>query len=130
MRRLQLIEALTAEPNRLRGESVAKVCKSLRESITWLKRRIAAMDKELDRTIRHNPEFSALSDRVPSVPGVGTHTAHMITAGLPELGRLDRRQIAALVGIAPLNRDGGKSHGRRFCWGGRADVRSALYTAA
>lgn len=130
MRRLQLIETLTAEQNRLRGETVPKVRKSVTDSIKWLKRQIAALNNELDRTIRKNPEFSALSDRVQGVPGVGTNTARMIAASLPELGQLTRQQIAALVGIAPLNRDSGKSHGRRFCWGGRAEVRSALYMAA
>ena len=129
LRRLQLIEALTAEQNRLQGESVPKVRKSLTDSIAWLKRQIAALDKDLDRTIRKNPEFSALSDQVQGVPGVGPNTARMIAASLPELGRLTRQQIAALVGIAPLNRDSGKSHGRRFCWGGRAEVRSTLYMA-
>jgi len=129
MRRAQLIEALTAEENRLRGETVPKVCKSLNASIAWLGKQIAALDKELDRTIRKNPEFTALSDRVQSVPGVGPNTARMIAASLPELGRLSRHKIAALVGVAPLNRDSGKSHGRRFCWGGRSEVRSAIYMA-
>lgn len=130
MRRLQLLEALTAEQNRLRGESVAAVCKSLKGSIAWHKRQIAALDKDLDRTIRGNKEFSALSEQVQSVPGVGPNTARMIAASLPELGKLNRQAIAALVGIAPLSRDSGKHHGRRFCWGGRAEVRSALYMAA
>ena len=129
MRRVQLIETLTAEQNRLRGETVPTVLKSLADSIAWLKRQIAALDEDLDRTIRKNPEFSALNEQVQSVPGVGPNTARMIAASLPELGRLNRQKIAALVGVAPLNRDSGKRQGKRFCWGGRAEVRSALYMA-
>lgn len=129
MRRAQLIEALIAEQNRLRGETDPDVLKSLDKSIAWLKREIALVDKKLDRTIGGNPEFSALSEVVQSVPGVGPQTAKMLAASLPELGTLTRQQIAALVGIAPLNRDSGKSQGRRFCWGGRLEVRCALYMA-
>ena len=130
MRRAQLVEALTAEQNRLRGKTVPKVRKSIKDSAAWLKKQITALDKELDRTIRGNPEFAALSDQVRSVPGVGPNTACMIAASLPELGKLNRQQIAALVGIAPLNRDSGKGKGKRFCWGGRSEVRSVLYMAA
>ena len=130
MRRVQLIESLTAEQNRLRGETVPTVLKSIKASIAWLKRQIAALDENLDQTVRGNPEFSALSDQVRSVPGVGPNTAHMLAASLPELGQLNRQEIAALVGVAPLNRDSGKSHGRRFCWGGRSEVRRVLYMAA
>lgn len=129
MRRAQLIENLIAEQNRLRGETDPDVLKSLDKSIAWHKREIALVDKKLDRTIGGNPEFSALSEVVQSVPGVGPQTARMLAASLPELGNLTRQQIAALVGIAPLNRDSGKSQGKRFCWGGRAEVRCALYMA-
>lgn len=129
MRRAQLIETKIAEDNRLRGETVARVRKSLKASIAWHKRQIAALDKALDRTIKGNPEFSALSEVVQSVPGVGDNTARMLAASLPELGQLSRQKIAALVGVAPLNHDSGKAHGKRFCWGGRAEVRCALYMA-
>ena len=130
MRRAQLIEARIAEEHRLRGETVPLVRKSLQASIAWLKRQIAALDNQLDRTIKGNPEFAALSEVVQSVPGVGPNTARMLAASLPELGKLSRQKISALVGIAPLNRDSGKSQGKRFCWGGRAEVRCALYMAA
>jgi len=130
MRRAQLIEARIAEENRLPGERVKEVRKSLRDSIAWLNRQIALLDRKLDRTIKGNPEFSALSERVQSVPGVGPNTARMLAASLPELGKLSRQKIAALVGIAPLNHDSGKTQGKRFCWGGRAEVRCALYMAA
>lgn len=130
MRRLQLIESKLAEENRLRDEVVPKVRKSVKDSIAWLKRQIKMLDQELDRTIKGSPTFSEQSELIQSVPGIGTNTANMIQACLPELGTLNRRSIAALVGVAPLNRDSGKSRGRRFCWGGRAEVRSALYMAA
>ena len=129
MRRAQLIENVIAEQNRLRGETDPDVLKSLNKSIAWLKREIALLDAKLDRTIDGNPEFSALSEVVQSVPGVGPQTARMLAASLPELGTLTRQQIAALVGIAPLNRDSGKTQGKRFCWGGRAEVRCAMYMA-
>jgi transposase len=129
-RRAQLIETRIAEQNRLQGETVTPVRQSLKETLAWLERQIAKLDRELDRTIKGNPEFAALSDIVQSVPGVGPHTAQMIAANLPELGTLNRKQIAALVGVAPLNRDSGKLHGKRFCWGGRGNVRRALYMAA
>jgi len=130
IRRAQLIEAKLAEENRLQGELVKDVRKSLKASIVWLERQIAALDRNLDRTIKGHPEFRALSEVVQSVPGVGPQTARMIAASLPELGTLTRQKIAALVGIAPLNHDSGKVQGRRFCWGGRAEVRCALYMAA
>ena len=130
MRRGQLVETKVAEENRLGGETVAKVRKSLKASIAWLERQIAQLDRELDRTIRGNPQFAALSDTLETVPGVGPNTVRMIAAALPELGTLSRQKISALVGIAPLNHDSGKAQGRRFCWGGRAEVRCALYMAA
>jgi transposase len=129
MRRAQLVESKVAEENRLRGETNPDVSKSLDKSIAWLRREIATLDAKLDRTIKGNPEFAALSETVLSVPGVGPQTTRMLAAALPELGSLTRQQIAALVGIAPLNRDSGKHHGKRSCWGGRAEVRCALYMA-
>ena len=91
---------------------------------------IGALDKELDRTIRNNPDFAEQSELIQTVPGVGDKTTYMLLAALPELGTLTRQKIAALVGVAPLNRDSGKTRGKRFCWGGRSNVRSALYMAA
>ena len=129
MRRAQLIEMKIAEENRLRGETVKQVRKSIEKIITTVQREIAALDKKLDLTIMGNPEFAALSELISEVPGVGPQTVRMVAASLPELGLLNRKKIAALVGIAPLNRDSGKSQGKRFCWGGRAEVRCALYMA-
>mgnify|MGYP001571259100 CR=1 FL=1 len=130
MRRAQLIENKQAEDNRLAGETVSKVRRSLKDSIAWHERQIAALDRELDRTIKGNPEFDALSGLVQTVPGVGPNTARMVAACLPELGTLTRQQIAALVGVAPLAKDSGQYRGKRFCWGGRKGVRCALYMAA
>lgn len=130
MRRLQLVSARDAEKNRLAGETVPRVLKSLQASIAWLKRQIDALDKELDRTVRNNPDFAEQSELIQSVPGVGDKTTYMLLASLPELGTLTRQKIAALVGVAPLNRDSGKTQGKRFCWGGRGNVRAVLYMAA
>lgn len=130
MRRLQLIETKIAEQNRLRLETVVRVRKSIEKSIAWLAHEIEMLDKELDRTIKNNPEFAAVRDLVIEVPGVGENTVRMLVACLPELGTLSRQKISALTGIAPLNKDSGKSQGKRFCWGGRAEVRNTLYMAA
>lgn len=84
----------------------------------------------MDRTIQNHPHFAEPDEVIQSVPGVGRNSANMLIACLPELGHLTRQQIAALVGVAPFARDSGKSHGRRYCWGGRIEVRCALYMAA
>ena len=129
-RRAQLIENLTREKNRLQGETVPHVRRSIKDSIAWHERQIARLDKELDQFMKNSADFSGQSDRLQSVPGVGPNLARVIVACLPELGTLNRYKIAALVGVAPLNKDSGKSSGKRFCWGGRVEVRCALYMAA
>lgn len=129
-RRAQLIENLTREKNRLQGETVPHVRKSLKDSIAWHERQIARLDKEMDQFMKSRPHLSGPSERLQSVPGVGPVLTRMIVACLPELGTLNRYKIAALVGVAPLNRDSGKWSGKRFCWGGRIEVRCALYMAA
>jgi transposase len=129
-RRAQLVENLTREKNRMHGEFVTKARKSIKDSIDWHERQIAQLDKELDRFIKDSPTLSGQAELVKKVPGVGDNMARVILACLPELGTLNRHQIAALVGVAPLNRDSGKSSGKRFCWGGRVEVRCALYMAA
>jgi transposase len=130
MRRRQLIDTKIAEENRLQGETVHRVRKSLKAGIAWLDRQIAGLDQDLARTIKNNPLFAEQNEVLQSAPGIGSNTVNMLLASLPELGTLTRRSIAALVGVAPLNRDSGKTKGKRFCWGGRAEVRSALYMAA
>ena len=93
-------------------------------------RQLEHLDGAIDEVVRRDPERRARDELLQSVPGVGAVTASVLIAELPELGRLDRRRIAALAGVAPFNRDSGRMRGRRSVWGGRAAVRSALYMAA
>ncbi|MFC1937572.1 IS110 family transposase [Chloroflexota bacterium] len=127
-RRIQLLEMITAETNRLRG--VPKVLKGRIEAhIDWLKHELADTDRELKGMIEKDPVWREKDSLLQSTPGVGPTLSATLIAQLPELGTLNRRQIAALVGVAPLNRDSGKMHGRRIVWGGRANVRAVLYMA-
>lgn len=98
-----------------------------RQIIDWLERQLHDVDQDLDSMIRNGPLWAAKSDLLQSVPGVGPNLSRTLIAELPELGRLSHKQIAALVGVAPLARDSGKMRGKRMIWGGRATVRSALY---
>lgn len=127
-RRRQLIEMLTAEKNRLR-QAAGPVRGDIQAHIAWLECRLKDMDKGLSEIIQASPVWREKDDLLQSVPGIGPNTANALLAELPELGRLNRRQIAALVGVAPLNRDSGQMRGRRAIWGGRRHVRSALYMA-
>lgn len=127
-RRRQLLEMLTAEQNRL-GATPAGLRAELRDHIADLTRRVAQLDRDLDAQLRAHPGWRTQEDLLRSVPGIGPVTARTLLASLPELGTLDRRAIAALVGVAPLARDSGTLHGRRSCWGGRAVVRAPLYMA-
>jgi transposase len=127
-RRQQLMEMVTAEENRLETAQ-PKVARELREHLGWLKKRVKRLDKEIEGMMHSRPEWSMKEEILRSVPGVGPVLSAAIIAGLPELGRADRRQIAALVGVAPLNRDSGTLRGRRCVWGGRAPLRSVLYMA-
>jgi transposase len=128
VRRRQLVEMLTAEENR-RGLVPAVLRAELEDHIADLRRRVAQLDQDLAQHLRASPLWRAQEDLLRSVPGIGPVTARTLLANLPELGTLDRRAIAALVGVAPLARDSGTQHGRRSCWGGRAAVRTALYMA-
>lgn len=129
-RRRQLIEMLTAEKNRL-GQVFVRggkpVRKSLKAHITFLERQLAMTDTELGALVRESPVWRERDDLLQSAPGVGPVLSRTILAALPELGRLDRKAIAALVGVAPLNRDSGQMRGKRMIFGGRAPVRTALY---
>lgn len=129
-RRRQLLEMLGAEQNRLRHDPPPAVQKGLQKHVRWLKRQLADVDDDLERVVRDSPLWRGKDDLLQSVPGIGPVTSRTLLAELPELGRLNRREIAALVGVAPLNRDSGTFRGRRFVWGGRAAVRRTLYMAA
>lgn len=127
-RRRQLLEMLVAERQRL-GRAMPRVRTSLKRHIAWLERTIHDLDGDLGRMVHNSPLWRAHEDLLRSVPGVGPNLTVTLLAELPELGALDRRQIAALVGVAPMNRDSGAFRGRRTVWGGRASVRAALYMA-
>jgi len=126
-RRHQLVEMLTAEKNRL-GQAVAKAVRAgIQEHIRWLEKRLADIDRDLADAIGRTPVWREKDELLRSVQGVGPVLSTTLLAGLPELGALGRKQIAALVGVAPLNRDSGRYRGKRMVWGGRARVREALY---
>ena len=127
-RRRQLLEMLTAERNRL-ALARRSVRASVQQHVRWLERRVQDTDRDLSATIQRSPLWRTTDDLLRSVPGVGPITARMLIALLPELGALSRREIASLVGVAPLNRDSGHHRGRRVIWGGRATVRAPLYMA-
>jgi len=128
-RRRQLIEMMVAEKTRLSTASKA-VRKRIEAHIRWLETELDRADKDLDHSIRQSPIWCENEDLLRSVPSVGPVVSRTLLAELPELGRLNRKQIAALVGIAPLNCDSGTFRGRRGIWGGRATVRAVLYMAA
>jgi transposase len=128
-RRRQILEMLQAERNRLEHARGA-VRKDVMEHIRYLKKRLARVSTDLEQRIRESPVWRAKEDLLRSVPGVGPIVSRTLVAELPELGRLSRQEIAALVGVAPLNRDSGRWKGKRSTWGGRASVRAVLYMAA
>ena len=117
-----------AERNRL-ALARAAVRKDRRQYIRWLERRLNDIDGHIAGRIRESPIWRGQENLPRSVPGIGPVTASVIIVGLPERGKITRRQIAALVGCAPLNRDSGQWRGHRAIWGGRAQIRSALYMA-
>jgi len=127
-RRRQLVEMLTAEKNRL-STAPKPIRKSVRAHITWLERELMHTDTDLAQTIRESPVWREKDELLRSVPGVGPVLTTTSLANLPELGTLTSKQIAALVGVAPLNRDSGTLRGKRTVWGGRAHVRATLYMA-
>jgi transposase len=128
-RRRQLLEMLTAERNRL-GLARPPVARRIRTHIRWLERELADVDRDLGRLIEQSPLWRTQDDLLQSVPGVGPVVSRTLLGELPELGRLTHKQIAALVGVAPLARDSGTLRGRRLVWGGRASERAVLYMGA
>jgi transposase len=127
-RRRQLLEMRVAEQNRSRGVP-PRIRAQIREHIAWLNRCLAELDRELGQLVRSSPVWQERVDLLRSTPGVGPVLSATILADLPELGSLSHKQIAALVGLAPLNQDSGNKRGKRVVWGGRASVRGALYMA-
>lgn len=128
-RRSQLVVMLTAEKNR-RQQAPERVRPRIEAHSAWLDGALVELNHELDETLRASPVWREREKVLRSVPGVGPILALTLLADLPELGTLGHKQLAALVGVAPLNRDSGASHGRRLIWGGRARVRTALYMSA
>jgi len=128
-RRRQVVEMIGMESNRLRQARHARVQRTIRLTLKTLEAQLAGLDRDIDNIVRRSPIWRADDDLLTSVPGVGGVTSRTLIADLPELGHIDRRRIAALVGIAPINRDSGQMRGRRTIAGGRADVRNALYMA-
>ncbi len=128
-RRRQILEMMTAERNRL-THAIPSVRRDLVQHIRWLERRLRDVDHDLARTVQSSPVWRAKENLLRSVPGIGPVVSRTLLGDLPELGALNRKQIAALVGVAPLARDSGTLKGKRLVWGGRARVRAALYMAA
>ena len=106
-----------------------EVRKSIADHLKWLENQLKRVDQDLDSEMQ-KPQWRPRKDRLQTVPGVGRILSAVLLAMLPELGHLNRKQVAALVGVAPLNIDSGRSTGRRRTWGGRANVRAVLYMAA
>ena len=127
-RRRQLVEMLTAEKNR-RASAPKVLHRSIDEHIRWLEKRLAGFDDELGELIRNTPLWRERDALLRSVPGVGKVLSSTLLAQLPELGMLNRKQIAVLAGLAPFNRDSGSMRGSRRIWGGHAQVRRVLYMA-
>lgn len=128
-RRRQVLDMLTVEKNRL-VTVYAKMRADIQAHIAWLSTRLKALDEEIEDFVEGMPAWKEKDALLQSVPGVGPVTSATMLGMLPELGQLNRQQIAALVGVAPVNRDSGKKRGKRKIFGGRAEVRSVLYMAA
>ena len=128
-RRRQVVEMICMETNRLHQARNPRVQRMLKATLKTLSAQLAELDHDIDDTVRRSPIWRAADDLLTSVPGIGDVTAHTLIADLPELGQLDRRRVAALVGVAPINRDSGQMRGKRTIAGGRVEVRNALYMA-
>jgi transposase len=130
-RRRQLLEMIGMERARLEhAPPIGPLTRELRRHIRWLERRVQDVDDDIGTSIAAHPVWRVNETLLRSVPGIGPTTARTLLAELPELGQLDRRRIAALVGVAPMNCDSGQYRGQRHIWGGRASVRATLYMAA
>jgi transposase len=128
-RRRQIVDMLTVEKNRLHTVRAA-FRPNIEEHIAWLNRSLAELDEEINHFVQGSSLWKEQDELLRSVPGVGRITSSTLLAMLPELGKLNRQEIAALVGVAPVNKDSGRKQGKRRVYGGRATVRSVLYMAA
>lgn len=129
-RRCQLIDMRTMENNRLASCTDAKVRANLKKHLAWLERHIDDADHDLGEAVKNNPDWQARDQLQRSVPGIGNVVSQALLAGLPELGHVTGKKLAALAGLAPYADDSGKHHGKRRIIGGRAQVRHKLYMAA
>ena len=129
-RRRQVVDMLTMEKNRLAIAATDRMKKAIKKHIVWLEEALRRADDDIDNAVKNSPAWREQEDLLLSVPGIGPVSARTMLAELPELGSLNRKKIAALVGVAPLNRDSGTLKGTRSCWGGRATIRQVLYMAA
>ena len=128
-RRHQVVSIVVAEKNRLRS-AITAVRPRIEAHIAWLEQELSDIDEGLRQTLRSSPEWREKDDILRSVPGVGEQLSLALLSQLPELGTLNRREVAALVGVAPFNRDSGTLRGKRQIWGGRARLRAVLYMGA
>jgi transposase len=128
-RRRQVVEMIGMEANRRRQAEDARVRRTIEATLAALRAALVELDREIDDTLRGSPAWREVEELLTSVPGVGGITARTLIAELPELGALDRRSLAALVGVAPVNRDSGRRRGHRAIAGGRTAVRNVLYMA-
>lgn len=129
-RRRQVVQMVTAERNRLQATRSPAVRRHIQAHLEWLIQQLHELEEELRQAIEASPIWQAQRDLLCTVPGIGPTLAAVLLADLPELGTLSAKHLAALVGVAPLNRDSGTHSGHRIVWGGRAAVRAALYMAA
>lgn len=129
-RRSQLVDMIVAEENRLPSVRNQAIRKDIEKHVRWLKKRLLKVDDDMQNMIRASDVWREKDDLLQSVPGIGPQTSARLLASLPELGTLSGKQIAALAGVAPFNRDSGTLKGKRTCWGGRASVRTSIYMAA
>lgn len=129
VRRRQLVDIRVQELQRQHTASSRAARKSLAEHVAWLDKRIERLDDDMGQRLRQSDIWRAKDDLLQSIPGVGPVLSRTMLGLCPELGELNRREIAKLIGVAPLANDSGKHRGRRRIWGGRADVRRVLYMA-
>jgi transposase len=126
-RRNQLVGLHTAESNRLEHANTKDIQRSIAAVLKVIQAQLENIDRQIEEHIRNTPQLQQRAETIDSVPGIGPTTAHLLVTELPELGRLNRRQIAALVGIAPIARDSGTFRGKRMTGGGRKNIRSRLF---